>query len=133
MVQTLGTDNKITLLSYAAAAATVIAGILHILMVPHSMSDEQEQGILFLVGGILQVFCALPVIKGWNKIWYYVGIGGTAVLVILWFATHIHGLTNGRGLRGMTIPLEVAQLTFIGLSMMLLRKRSMVQKGRFSA
>lgn len=128
MDQTLGIDKKIILLSYAAAAATVIAGILHILMAPRSMSNEQGQGMLFLVGGILQVFWALPVIKGWNKIWYYVGIGGTAILVILWFATHIHGLTNGRGLRGMTIPLEVAQLVFIGLSMTLLKKRPIKQK-----
>ena len=98
-------------------------------MVPRSMSDEQREGMLFLVGGILQVFWALPVIKGWTKIWCYVGIVGTAVLVILWFATHIHGLANGRGLRGMTIPLEVAQLAFIGLSMILLKNRLMLQKG----
>src|SRR5579864_4296828 len=128
MGQTLGIDNKISLLSYAAAAATVISGILHILLVPNSMSDEQDQGILFLVGGILQVFWALPVIKGWNKIWYYVGIVGTAVLVILWFVTHIHGISTGRGLRGMTLPLEIAQLAFIGLSIALLKKRPMIQK-----
>jgi len=128
MGQTLGIDNKISLLSYAAAAATVISGILHILLVPNSMSDEQDQGILFLVGGILQVFWALPVIKGWNKIWYYVGIVGTAILVILWFVTHIHGISTGRGLRGMTLPLEIAQLAFIGLSIALLKKRPMIQK-----
>lgn len=128
MSQTIETDKKIILLSYAAAAATVIAGILHILMVPRSISDEQGEGILFLVGGILQVFWALPTIKRWNKIWFYVGIVGTAVLVILWLATHVHGVINGRGLRGMTLPLEVSQLVFIGLSMTLLKKRTMVQK-----
>jgi len=124
----MGSDRKIILLSFAAAATTVIAGILHILMVPRSISDEQGEGILFLVGGILQVFWALPVIKGWNKIWYYIGIAGTAVLFILWFATHVHGIVNGRGLRGMTLPLEVSQLAFIGLSIVLLWKRPTIQK-----
>jgi hypothetical protein len=68
----------------------------------HSESGEQAQGIFFLVGGALQIFWALQVVKGWNKIWQYVGIGGTVVMIILWTATHIHGLTHGRGLSGMT-------------------------------
>ena len=36
-----------------------------------------------LISGILQVFWILPIIKNWNKIWYYVGIGGTAILFAL--------------------------------------------------
>ena len=130
MSKTVQSDRtKILSLACVAAVTTVIAGILHILLVPHSMSDEQGQGILFLVGGILQIFWAVPVIKGWNKMWQYVGIGGTAVLVILWFSTHVHGLTQGRGLGGMTLPLEIAQVIFIGLCIALLKIRPTVQKG----
>ena len=120
--------TKTLLIACVAATTTVIAGILHILLATHSESGEQAQGILFLVGGILQVFWALPAIKGWNKIWQYVGIGGTAVLIILWFSTHVHGLTHGRGLGGTTLPLEVAQLAFVGLCMALLKMRSTVKK-----
>ncbi|HWY36002.1 MAG TPA: hypothetical protein VNX68_15265 [Nitrosopumilaceae archaeon] len=130
MSKTVQSDRtKILSLACVAAVTTVIAGILHILLVPHSMSDEQGQGILFLVGGILQIFWAVPVIKGWNKMWQYVGIGGTAVLVILWFSTHVHGLTQCRGLGGMTLPLEIAQLMFIGLCIVLLKIRPTIQKG----
>jgi hypothetical protein len=130
MSKTVQSDRtKILSLACVAAVTTVIAGILHILLVPHSMSDNLGEGILFLVGGILQVFWAVPVIKGWNKIWQYVGIGGTAILVILWFSTHVHGLTQGRGLGGMTLPLEIAQVIFIGLCIALLKIRSTVQRG----
>lgn len=118
---------KIQSLVYVAAATTVIAGIIHILLAPHSLSDEAEQGILFLVGGILQIFWALPVIKKWNKIWQYVGIGGTAILVILWVSTHIRSLTHGRGLGGMTLALEVAQVAFIVLSVVLLKVKQVAQ------
>ena len=129
MSNTVQSDRaKIIPLVYVTAATTIVAGIIHILLTPHSLSDEIGQGILFLVGGILQVFWALPVIKGWNKTWQYVGIGGTAVLVVLWFSTHVNGLTHGRGLGGMTLLLEVAQVVFIGLCIVLLKIRPVIQK-----
>lgn len=42
-------------------------------------------------------------------------------MIILWAATHIHGLTHGRGLGGMTLPLEISQIAFIGLYLVLSR------------
>lgn len=129
MSNTVQSDRtKILSLVYVAAVTTVIAGIIHMLLAPHSLFDQVGEGILFLVGGILQIFWALPIIKGWNKIWQYVGIGGTAVLVILWFSTHVNGLTHGRGLGGMTLLLEAAQIVFIGLCIALFKIRPMVQK-----
>jgi len=92
---TVGTDKKIILLSFAAAATTVIAGILHLMMAPRSLSQEMGEGILFLVGGVLQIFWAIPVIKRWGRIWQVIGIVGTAVFVILWFVTHTHSLLGG--------------------------------------
>ena len=90
-------DRKIILLSIAAAVATVIAGILHIMMAPRSMSEDLGEGMLFLVGGILQVFWAVPVIRQWGRIWQIIGIAGTAIFVILWFATHTHSLFGTGG------------------------------------
>lgn len=95
MAKTVGIDKKIMLFSFAPAAATVIAGILHLMMVPRSISDDLGQGILFLVGGILQVFWAVPVIKQWGRVWQIIGLVGTAVFLALWFGTHTHSLFGG--------------------------------------
>ncbi|SRR5579885_2310079 len=92
MSQTLVKDRKILLVSIVAAATSVIAGILHLMMVPMSISREVDEGILFLVGGILQIFWAVPVIKRWGRIWQIIGIVGTVVFTALWFATHTHSL-----------------------------------------
>jgi len=97
MSQTIRKDRKIILLSIAAAIATVVAGILHIVMAPRSLSEDLGEGILFLVGGILQVFWAVPVIRQWGRIWQIIGITGTVIFVILWFATHTHNLFGTGG------------------------------------
>jgi len=97
MSQTIRKDRKIILLSIAAAVTTVVAGILHIIMSPRSLSENLGEGILFLVGGILQVFWAVPVIRQWGRIWQIIGIAGTAIFVILWFATHTHSLFGSTG------------------------------------
>src|SRR5574340_58866 len=90
MSQTLWQDKKILMFSFVTAATTVIAGILHLQMAPGSLSHDLGQGVLFLVGGILQIFWAVPVIKRWGKIWQIIGIGGTAVFFVLWYASRLH-------------------------------------------
>ena len=58
--------EKFTVLLYAAAATTLIAGILHINKVIDTISSGEQIGnsdILFLVGGIAQVFWVVPIIR----------------------------------------------------------------------
>ena len=83
-------DKKILVFSFVVAATTVIAGILHLQMAPRSLSSDLGSGILFLVGGLLQIFWAVPVIKRWGRIWQIIGLVGTAVFIILWYANRIH-------------------------------------------
>ncbi|HET6457387.1 MAG TPA: hypothetical protein VFG24_00710 [Nitrosopumilaceae archaeon] len=100
MNQTVWADRKIMLLSFVAAGATVIAGILHLTMVSQSISRDIGQGILFLVGGILQVFWAVPVIKRWGRVWQIIGIVGTAVFVILFYLSRFHLIPEANILGG---------------------------------
>jgi hypothetical protein len=100
MSQTTGTNRKILLLSFVAAGTTVIAGILHVTMAPGSISRNLGQGILFLVGGIVQIFWAVPVIKRWGRVWQIIGIVGTAVFVILYYSSRFHLLPEGNILGG---------------------------------
>jgi len=92
-------DKKMTVLAYAAVGCTMIAGILHVFMAPGSLSREFLEGLFFLISGGIQVFWAIPVIKEWNKVFYFVGIGGTTILFGLWFVPRILGLAAGRGFR----------------------------------
>jgi hypothetical protein len=119
-------DKKMTVIVYAAVGCTMIAGILHVFMAPGSLSREFLEGLFFLISGGIQVFWALPVIKEWNKIFYFVGIGGTVVLFGLWFIPRILGLASGRGLRisEIAILIEGFQIAFIVLCIIIVKKKS---------
>ena len=86
-------------------------------------------GIFFIVSGLAQLFWVLPIIRRWGLPWYYVGIGGTIVLIILFVITRIpDNPITGRGgpLSPMAIAIEVLQVAFIGLTVAIIvyeRKR----------
>lgn len=106
--------NKIDILVYVAAASTVIAGIIHIVLgIP---SNNQNSQILFVVGGIAQVFWAIPMIRKWGKPWYFIGIGGNGIFVAIWVITRIpENFITGRGGRisENAILTEIFQIAFI--------------------
>ena len=55
-------------------------------------------GILFLiVAGLAQLFWVMPMIKRWGTIWYYIGIEGTVLLIILWAIVRLPNITSGTG------------------------------------
>lgn len=97
MSQSILSDKKMLLLSFVAAGLTVAAGIIHLQMAPMALSHDIGEGVLFLVGGALQVFWAVPVIKQWGRVWQIIGIVGTTAFSIIWFATHTHNLLGGAG------------------------------------
>jgi hypothetical protein len=78
--------KKFTILLYASAATTLIAGIIHLYKVIDDTitSDKgfSNVDILFLVGGIAQIFWVVPIIRQWGRIWYSIGIAGTIIFVL---------------------------------------------------
>ena len=119
------------LLRYAAAGSTLIAGILHLSLVANAIERNFNTGILFLIGGLAQVFWVLPTIRGWNKVWYYVGIGGTLTFILIWAITRFPGNPiNGRGgsIGETAIAIEVFQVVFIVLCIIILWKDPKVGK-----
>ena len=119
------------LLRSAAAGSTLIAGILHLSLVTNAIDRNFNTGILFLIGGLAQVFWVLPTIRGWNKVWYYVGIGGTLTFILIWAITRFPGNPiNGRGgsIGETAIAIEVFQVAFIVLSIIILWKDPKVGK-----
>lgn len=100
MSKTITKDKKLLVFSFVTAAATVIAGIIHLQMVPGSISHNLGEGILFLVGGLVQIFWAVPVIKQWGKIWQIIGLVGTGVFILLWLFDRLHLLPEVNVLGG---------------------------------
>jgi hypothetical protein len=109
-------------LFYAAAASTFIAGALHLAIVPMFFTQMSiDITIFFIVSGITQIFWVIPVIKRWIKPWYYVGIGGTVILVIMYLIA-VPG--SGYAVSQLDIAIELFQIAFIILCSIILAKGS---------
>jgi hypothetical protein len=112
-------------LYYAAAATTAIAGILHLILDLTHFGSNILGDTFFIVAGISQIFWALPMTKRWGNIWYYIGIAGTVVLIILWAVTRVPNPIIG----GRAIPIEewgiaiaVFQIAYIVITAIILAK-----------
>jgi hypothetical protein len=118
-------SNRI--LYYAAAATTAIAGILHLSLVPDIIGRNLNSGVFFLISGIAQIFWVIPMLKRWGRTWYYIGIAGTIVLIIMWVMTRIPGNPiTGRGgpISEMAIAIEVFQVAYIIITAIIITKES---------
>jgi hypothetical protein len=106
--------NKRGLLFYAAAATTAIAGTVHIVLgIPSNNLNSQ---MLFVVGGIAQIFWVVPIIRKWGTTWYGIGLGGTIVFIAIWAITRIpDNFITGRGGRisDNGIIVEALQISFV--------------------
>jgi hypothetical protein len=124
-------QGKYSVLYYAAAGATAIAGILHLIMAPGMLNFNPNATVLFAVGGAAQVFWAVPMVRKWGRTWYSIGIGGTLVLVALWVVTRIPGnpvTGRGGGVNEMAVAVEAMQLLFVGLAAAILVLESRMKR-----
>ena len=120
---------KEALLYYAAAGTTAIAGILHLLLVPNIFGFNVNNAIFFLVSGIAQIFWVLPMVKRWGKMWYYIGIAGTIILIIMWAITRMPGNPiTGRGgpISDMAIAIEVFQIAYVIITAIIIAREGRV-------
>jgi hypothetical protein len=112
---------------YAAAAATAIARILHLVLAANGISRGASLStIFFIISGILQIFWAWPMARRWGRIWYYVGIGGTIILIVMYFVTRAPTpITGGRALsvNALGIATEVFQFIYIGITVYILARQ----------
>jgi hypothetical protein len=105
---------------YAAAACTFFAGVLHIALIPMFFTQlTLDVTIFFLVSGLSQVFWVIPIIKKWSNFWYYFGIGGTVVLIIMYLVA-VPG--SGYPVSPLDIAIELFQIVFIILCIIIIMK-----------
>ena len=115
----------INILYYAAAATTAIAGILHLSLVPNVIGRNPNSGIFFIISGIAQIFWVIPMLKRWGRIWYFLGIAGTIILIIMWVITRVPGNPiTGRGgpISEMAIVIEIFQIAYIIITAIIILK-----------
>src|SRR5437660_8659798 len=105
---------------YGAAITTGIAGIMHLRLFFNGLDrDINDIGMFFLVSGVLQLFWVIPMIRRWGRPWYYFGLGGTIVLVVIWGMTRVpNPITHGRALpiNSMSIVTELFEFAFITIT-----------------
>ena len=113
---------KNQILIYGSAVSTFIAGILHLALVPMYFDKMPTNvTIFFIIAGLAQLFWIIPVIKRWSNIWYYVGIGGTVILIILWIiAVPARGLTVSE----LEVVIEFFQIVFIILCLIIVKDKT---------
>jgi uncharacterized membrane protein YuzA (DUF378 family) len=117
--------DRSSILYFAAAATTAIAGILHLTLVPNIIGRNPNSGIFFIVSGIAQIFWVIPMLKKWGKTWYFIGIAGTIILIIMWVITRMPGNPiTGRGgpIGEMAIVLEIFQIAYVIMTTIIIVK-----------
>jgi protocatechuate 3,4-dioxygenase beta subunit len=95
-----------------------VAGILHLTLGPNNLALNMASGMLFIVGGIAQVFWIIPLVRKWGRPWYYVGIVGTLIFILIWVITRMpeNPITGRAGLVNLTaLIVESSQVAFIVL------------------
>jgi hypothetical protein len=120
-------------LYYVAAAATFIAGVLHLTLVPNVIDRNIGTGMLFLIGGIAQIFWVIPTVRRWGKVWYYIGMAGTLVLIIIWVTTRIpDNPITGRGgsISNIGFTTELFQVIYIIVNLIIVLKDRNVNRER---
>jgi hypothetical protein len=116
---------------YIAVATTAIAGILHLMLVPNIIGRNPNSGIFFIISGIAQIFWVIPMLKRWGKTWYYIGIAGTIILIIIWAMTRMPGNPiTGRGgpISEMAIAVEIFQIAYVIITALILVRESRRRK-----
>jgi hypothetical protein len=113
----------------AGAAATAIAGILHLVTFSNLIGRNPTTGIFFFVSGIAQLFWTIPMVRRWGKIWYYIGITGTIVLIIMFFITRVPNQITTRALpiNSMGILIEIFQFMYVGITAYIITRQGRME------
>jgi hypothetical protein len=68
-------------------------------------------------------------VKKWGRIWYYIGIAGTIVLIIMYFITRVPNPITARALpiNSMGIAIEIFQFIYIGITTYIVARQGRIE------
>ena len=107
-------------LQYAAAATTIITGVLQLILSSSLRSLEKGDPALeiFFIGiGVLQLFWAVGIIRNWGKQLYSLANGITIALIFLWVLLRLPKPIIGAALPidSLSIAIQALQVLFFAL------------------
>ena len=103
---------------------------MHLVYASNVIDRSPLFGIFFIVAGLAQLFWVLPMIKRWGRLWYYIGIGGTIVLIVLYAITRVpNPITGGRALpiSGTGMETILLQAAYIVIAAVILVKERRIK------
>jgi hypothetical protein len=116
-----------------AAVFIATAGILHLVrapLKPHGFPAELfvPAEVLFIVGGILQIFWVLPMIRHWGRPWYIIGLIGTAVFMAFWLISRVPNPITGVALPNNVLgyATEALQVAFIVVTSIIIAREKII-------
>ncbi len=96
MEQNTPTKNLLTW----SASATVLAGVLHLVIVPEHWAHAPAHGLFFLIVGILQIVWGVLVWRQPSTRLYYIGVVMAGWLIVLYVITRLLPAPFGHGPEG---------------------------------
>jgi hypothetical protein len=122
MVTIHNDSMRLRYISYTAAVAIAIAGILHLidLGIDTDHLENMSITVFFIVAGAAQIFWVIPTVRHWGNSWYFIGIAGNVALIAIWMVSRTPGnpITEGgeaEAIGAIDIVVEIAQAAYIGL------------------
>jgi hypothetical protein len=112
-------------LQYAAAATTIITGLLQLILSSTIRTLEKGDPTLeiFVIGiGVLQLFWAVGMIRKWGNQFYSLANGITIALIVLWVLLRLPKPIIGTALPidSLSIAIEALQIVFFALCTIIL-------------
>jgi len=77
--------------------------------------------LFYLVVGAAQLFWMIPLIKRWSKLWFYIGMGATVVVSLLWIITN-----SPESIVGVEAPYDDLSILIEGLQVIFIMTSTMI-------
>jgi hypothetical protein len=80
-----------------SAAATVLAGVIHLVIIPEHWEHAPAHGLFFLIVGIFQIVWGVAVWRKPSTRLYYIGVVMAGWLIVLYVLTRLYPAPFGHG------------------------------------
>lgn len=112
--------NRLQLLKYVIAALAITTGIIHLLLIQEHLEESLLFGVFFASSGTGLLAYSVVVRFSSNKIVYYVGIGGSVILIGLYLFTRLVTVpfseeSGVEAISGLDIVTQVVQIALLGV------------------